>query len=77
MSFALVTGRAATGPLLQVERFVVVEQVVAMVQKQGGGGDGCGVMWQDISDLVLVWIARDRLTYYIHVIAPHNRWPVS
>ena len=48
-----------------------------VVWKQGGGGDGCGVTWQVISDLVTVRIARDRLTYYIHVIATHNGWPVS
>ena len=45
------------GPLLWVEQLVVVERVVAMVvRKQGGGGDGCGVTWQVISDLVTVWI---------------------
>ena len=66
------------GPLLWVEQLVVVERVVAMVvRKQGGGGDGCGVTWQVISDLVTVRIAHDRLTYYIHVIATHNGWPVS
>ena len=53
------TGRATTGPLLQVERLVVVERVVVMVWKQGGGGDGCGVMWQVISDLVTVQFAHD------------------
>ena len=54
-----------------------MEWVVAMVWRRGGGGDGCGVMWQVISNLVTVQIACDRLTYYIHIITPHNGWPVS
>ena len=43
----------------------------------GGGGDGCGVMWQVISDLVMVWFACDKSTYHIHIIGPHNWWPVN